>query len=190
MSKSRIELLNADPIIKFIEKIFIEEFDYTDREKGVIKKTRDKTPQGLNLIGGAVIDILEGRKPKDYDFIGGGTLFTDKLLANGFKFECKTKTATTYKKGKTIIQILAISPQHFEYVISQAAFKLKAKKLEIDEISFKNKTLIPVSFDSMSQVKAALVRIPHWQNKGYSIHDKTYLSLLNAVLNVKSQRGS
>jgi len=135
--------------------------------------------QRVLLIGGAVVDILEGREPKDYDFIGGAD--HSKLTDEGFKFLGETKTANTYVKDGFILQFLKTSPQEFDFKIGQATYDILKDKLEIDQTSFENKMLIPLSFDSSARVLNSLQRVPHWNRKGYTLPDSTYLSLLNVV---------
>jgi hypothetical protein len=48
----------------------------------------------IALVGGAVVDILEGRKPKDYECVG--TMYEYML---GLVLSHESKTAKTFKKG-------------------------------------------------------------------------------------------
>lgn len=137
--------------------------------------------QNIKLIGGAVVDILEDRTPKDYDFIEVGTSAIKKFEEAGFEYQFETKSATTYKKDNITIQFINTPKEKFDFKISQATFDFKNKVLSICETSFNNKTLIPVDFESKRNAFNSLRRIPHWKNKGYSINDMTYLSLLNVV---------
>ena len=137
----------------------------------------------VTLVGGAVIDIIEGRKPKDYDFININPSIIKKFIENGFVFQYVTKSAQTFKKGKIIIQFLNADIGSFDFKISQSCYEITKKILTIDEFSFDNKTLIPVNFDNAI---SALMRIPHWKRKGYTINDLTYLSLLNSLIKAKS----
>jgi len=139
-----------------------------------ILKTKYYYPK---LVGGAIVDILEGKKPKDYDFIG---LNKKDILNNGFEFKFATKTAETYQKDDIIVQILTTSIESFDYKISQTAYAFHSKELEIDCHSFINKDLAPVCFEP-KQALNSLRRLPHWKNKGYSINDNTYHSLLNSA---------
>lgn len=162
MTKEQEELFKADPFIKMVMEI---------REE----------VSSICLTGGAVIDILEGRKPKDYDCVG--TLYENKL---GLEYSHETKSAKTFKKGDLIIQLLKTDKTDFDFKISQARLVINYKKeltLEIDENSFKNKMLIPCEKAWVEKKNAlnSLRRIPHWRNKGYKINDTTYLSLLGIV---------
>lgn len=137
--------------------------------------------QNLQLVGGAVIDILEDRKPKDFDFIKWSENNISTFVEAGFEYQYETKSAKTYKKGDITIQFINTPLENFDFKISQAYYDFKAKTLTIDEISFDNKILIPVCFENKRNAFNSLRRIPHWKNKGYKINDMTYLSLLNVV---------
>ena len=137
----------------------------------------------IKLVGGAVVDILEGRKVKDYDFLKFSSHDAKKL---GFKYSHDSKTATTYLKDGLVIQALKTDSNDFDFKISQSQLSFNYKKnlsLNIDEISFDNKLLIPVNKSWLEKKNAlnSLRRIVHWKNKGYTINDVTYLSLLSIV---------
>lgn len=138
------------------------------------------------LVGGAVIDIIEGRKPKDYDFLN----IQRGLGSINFKFVCDTATATTYERDGIMIQLLKGNTDKFDFKIAQARISMDyvsygkyEPNLTIDRDSYLNKTLIPVSYDPDSALNA-LMRIPHWRKKGFEINDKTYHSLIRAVAGV------
>ncbi len=164
MTQEQKELFEKDPLVKLI--------------------LETEGMGSVELIGGAVIDILEGRKPKDYDFKPGYTPTTEKLE---LEYLYETKTAKTFKtKDGLTIQFLKTNSQDFDFTISQSKIRIDYKKqmtLEIDHISFDNKILIPTEFAWKEKSKAinSLKRIPHWRKKGYIIADETYLSLLNVV---------
>lgn len=139
------------------------------------------------LVGGAVIDIIEGRKPKDYDFLNH-----IELNRIGFKFICDTATAQTFERDRVIVQILKNNTDNFDFKIAQAcitlnkpsfSFEKRGTTLTIDRDSYLNKTLIPVSYEP-DRALNALMRIPHWRKKGFDINDKTYHSLIRAVAGV------
>ena len=145
----------------------------------------------IELVGGAVVDILEGRKVKDYDFLNFSSHDAKKL---GFKYSHDSKTATTYindesanlLKGNFTIQALKTDSNDFDFKISQSQLYFNYQKnlsLIIDEISFDNKLLIPANKSWLEKKNAlnSLRRIVHWKNKGYTINDITYLSLLSIV---------
>lgn len=139
------------------------------------------------LVGGAVIDIFDGRKPKDYDF----THISFGVLASlNFKYSYETATATTYERESDglIIQRLKTSAATFDFKISRAkisgedSFRYQTK-IDIDADSYLNKLLIPQSYEPQAALNS-LMRIPHWRKKGYEIHDMTYYSLLKAVASI------
>lgn len=137
----------------------------------------------IKLVGGAVVDILEGRKPKDYDFFSLTLTEATKL---GFKYSHDSKTATTYLKDDLVIQVLKTGIEDFDFKISQSQLSFNYQKklsLNIDEISFDNKVLIPANKSWLEKKNAlnSLRRILHWRSKGYTINDVTYLSLLSVV---------
>jgi hypothetical protein len=137
----------------------------------------------ISIIGGAVIDILEGREVKDYDLIGFSPSQVEKL---GLTYSHETKTATTYIKDSLIIQALKTQKEDFDFKISQATLTVDYRKtisLNIDDSSFKNKMLIPCDrcWTEKKNALNSLQRIPHWRKKGYIINDITYLSLLGVA---------
>ena len=143
-------------------------------------------PKPRLLVGGAIIDILEDRKPKDYDILNQSASM-QTLIKEGFRFVRKTNTATTYKfnteKSKdNVLQVLhAIDSSEFDFTISQTSLSLvKNPVLTIDETAFNEKILIPVGFDKDLAINS-LKRIPHWKNKGYQLDDISYLSLLGCI---------
>ena len=125
MTTEQEDLFKADPLIK------------------VILET-----EGINatkLVGGAVIDILSKRVPKDYDFEVNYFPKVDKL---NLEYQYETKTAKTFKKGDFILQQLKTSKDNFDFKISQATLTIACNKklsLSIDKDSFDNKTLIPTA---------------------------------------------
>jgi len=135
----------------------------------------------LVLIGGAVIDILEDRVPKDFDFMIPDKKVIQKLEEVGFVYQYETKSSLTYKRENIIIQFISTPLENFDFKISQANYLIKSMELEICEISFKNKILIPVDFESKRNAFNSLRRIPHWMKKGYKMREMTYLSLLNVA---------
>lgn len=136
----------------------------------------------LDLVGGAVIDLLEGRKPKDYDIITGGGKFESILGELGYYWKYETKTSSTYVKDNVTIQILKTQLKDFDFKISQSKFSLTGKNdLTVDKVSFEKKVLIPISFGDKTKAINSLKRKIHWEKKGYSMPDETYLSLCNVL---------
>ena len=141
----------------------------------------------LDLVGGAVVDLLEGRKPKDYDIIGGGDRFKAILEELGYMWKYETKTSSTYVKNNITIQILKTKLVDFDFKISQSKFSFTGKnELTVDKISFEKKVIIPTSFEDKGKVINSLKRKLHWEKKGYTMPDETYLSLCNVLYNTQS----
>ena len=171
-----LKILHSNKIIQeLIEKFKTEPTKYSWQAAA--------TPR---LVGGSVVDILEGRIPKDYDI--KTNLPTDEIIKKGFKFIRETATATTFEweDGNGIIQTLQTLRNDiydFDYKISQSSFNIAkgSEVLTVDEVSFNNKTLIPLDFINKNLVLDSLKRIPHWKKKGYTMDDLTYLSLLRAL---------
>jgi hypothetical protein len=130
-----------------------------------------------------VVDIIEGSIPKDYDL---SYISQECIVKLGLVYSHETKTAKTFKKGDITIQLLKTVKEDFDFKISQTTLGVNYKKemnLTIDKISFENKILIPTdkAWTEKRNALNSLRRIIHWKNKGYSINDMTYLSLLNVV---------
>jgi hypothetical protein len=131
------------------------------------------------LCGGAVVDILEGRQPKDYDVL---YLYSDAINKLDLKYQYDTKTATTYRVGFTIVQALKRSKDDFDFRISQSTLQIDTNgklKLSLHADSFDNKILIPIelAWNNIGLARNSISRIKHWEKKGYYIHEKTYKSL-------------
>lgn len=149
----------------------------------VVKLIIDSGLSSIRLVGGAVLDILSGKIPKDYDFLG---TTEEQVFKLGFKYSHDTKTATTYIKDNLILQRLKTDINDFDFKISQTnLFWDYSKKMQliIDETSFENKVLIPCDrcWTEKKNALNSLRRLPHWREKGYKINDVTYLSLLSIV---------
>lgn len=158
--------ISEHPVVKQLAEVFINRSD-------------------VHLIGGAVLDIMEDREIKDFDLLGWGGNTAEILVKNGFTFVSDTKTAVTFEKEDVILQLLKITKEEFDFTISQTRFNFRSKILNVDEVSFDSKILIPVSYERRGQVMATLKRIPHYLKKGYRIPEVTYLSLLNTMSKVE-----
>lgn len=170
--------MNIDKLQKTIEK-----HPVVIMLKEVLK---DCTFGHIALTGGAIIDIIDGRKPKDYDIVVGEHK-ADVFKKAGFKFHHDSSTAITLKRGSVVVQLLKNNITHFCFKIEQARYVFVENKLYMDEDSFDNRLLIPVSYDER-KAKNALFRIPLWRRKGFEIPDITYLSLLNVATKIKNAK--
>ena len=142
------------------------------------------------LTGGSVIDIADGRKPKDYDFLDISSYFLEECELLNY-----TSTSTTYKFQDNIIQLLNTEPETFGFSISRNQITVSPERyrgnmLEIDiprllkEVEFTSRILRP----NFNNPINALMRIPHWQKKGYRVIDESYLSLLNCAFNINNKK--
>lgn len=146
-----------------------------------VKVIKDITTFSSVLTGGAVLDLIEGKEPKDFDLLYGDRA---KFITAGFTFAGETKTATTLIKDDIIVQLLKTNPENFDYTISQSKYDFRTEKLtEFDELSFESKVLIPtrVAFENKENALNSLQRLPHWQRKGFRLPDTTYQSLLGVI---------
>lgn len=164
-------------IDKFKKDNFVQEIS-----QGINQSLNTNDFDEVYLVGGAVIDILEGRVPKDYDLIDYGNI-QPLLNRLGYVYKYETTTAITFEKNGVVVQILKTSIDAFDYTISQAKLKLDDLELEIDKDAFKNKILIPVpyAFENKYGALASLHRMVHWKKKGYTLPDETYSSLLGVA---------
>lgn len=135
----------------------------------------------LLLAGGAVVDILEGREPKDFDFINWRESDLIRFRKAGFKHTYTSKSSITMEKDDVVVQFISFELKQFGFKIEQSTFDIVKGELKIDEDSFTNKVLIPVNFDEFENLRSAAFRIPHWVGKGYNIPDITYLSLMSCT---------
>lgn len=171
--KEKEEIILKDPVVQFIKKQW-EEAKYCD---------------SLFLTGGAVIDLLEGRKPKDYDFVISGydvDNIVKKGVELGLTFEYTSATAVTFSWGGYDIQVLRKPVEEFPLTIEQSKFSIKNGNFQIfDAVSFNTKKLIPndtIIFTRKEITrKNFLNRISKWESKGYSIHPITKRSYLKCT---------
>ena len=135
----------------------------------------------IQLAGGAVVDILEGRKPKDYDLVNAiqQPVFTAFRNA-GFEFVSDSRTAITYKRNNLVVQFLKVGYTQFEYTISQSRYSFDKNELTLDEDAWNNKVLIPTIY-TRYMAENCLSRVPHWEKKGYKLPEITYLSLIKVL---------
>lgn len=141
------------------------------------------------LVGGAVVDIIDGREPKDYDIIvyGNQKSYISALEKCGYRLLMDSSTAITYFFGDIVVQLLKTNLNRFDFTVSQSTFNLESLEAEIQEHEIKNKLLIPVNLDDKKCILSSLSRIPHWRKKGYDIKEQTYYTLLNKLIDSKTQ---
>lgn len=156
------------------------------------------------LTGGAVVDILENRVPKDYDFKYNS--FLKLKLDEVATFKYISNTAITYDLKGYTIQLLRRKPEDFAFTIEQGEYEIISKNLKhFDEQSFKTKKLVPTTLSNKfpkgffergrevnekTSATESLMRLPHWKKKGYEIDDLTYYTLIKLVSNYKGDVNS
>jgi hypothetical protein len=147
----------------------------------------------FKLVGGAVLDLWEGRKPKDYDFLKLNlNKLPDAVLVDS------SKTADTYMVNDIKIQVLRTSIKDFDFTVSRNCIEdynltylryshIDSFSTKLHECSsYKNKILVPASYSRKGAINA-LLRWPHWRDKGFRLTDNTYRSLLFAASGSKDQ---
>lgn len=133
------------------------------------------------LVGGAVVDIVQGRTPKDYDIIDAGKSFRAELINQGFKYKWETKTAVTFTKEGIVVQLLKTKMEDFDFTVSQSYVCLRKGYYSLREFEIENKLLIPLDYEDRTKILNTLSRIPHWMKKGFRMKEVTYYSLLNGL---------
>ena len=142
------------------------------------------TDNYLKLTGGAIIDIMDGRKPKDYDFIGTSDNHQQMFVDAGYKLYSDTRTAITYKNDGITVQFLKTQVKDFDYTLSQGEFNIKLAKLyNFDWISYDSRVLRCSDLANEKIVYDALMRLPHWYSKGFRVSNVSYKSMLRFVKN-------
>jgi hypothetical protein len=136
------------------------------------------------LTGGAVVDILRGVIPKDYDFIH--TTALENLMRKNLKFKLlyTSRSAITFLYNDTPIQLLYKSTESFAYTMEKGEYNLGIETLEnFDEQSFVNRVLVPtkLAFTSRGTARVGLKRLLHWQYKGWTLQNITFQSLCDVA---------
>lgn len=143
----------------------------------------------VTLVGGAVVDILDGREPKDYDICildsnirqyGYREILKRLRDTDDFSLIYTSATAYTFNFKGYKVQILKTNPSDFMFEIEKSSFGLKSGKFQyFDIVGFESKMLIPN--DELSKIKehsfiVMKKRLKRWSQKGYKIHRITYKS--------------
>lgn len=166
----------------------IKQYESKLLKDAFVRHLIDNKHVGTVICGGAVVDILDGRKPKDYDL-----LYAPSELRDELKVMYTSSTADTYRHDMGIVQILRTNPENFDFTLSKSKITIKMlpekidgntvymvkAELSMDVESYESRILIPVSYTVTKQVFSSLYRIPHWRKKGFYVPDTTYLSLLS-----------
>lgn len=139
----------------------------------------------FSLIGGAIISAMDGTVPKDYDLLWSKTTNSHDFVymsSKGFNLICETSNAYTYEKNGLIFQFIKSNVNTFDYSISQITFnKGNTHSLSGDLYNLKNRKLIPVYTDKIENKFNQLLRLPHYQAKGFTIHPDTFRSLVESI---------
>ena len=141
------------------------------------------------LTGGAIFDIIDGRKPKDYDFIVECCSGLYKTLSKKqeFKVLYTSNTSITYLfDGKHIVQFLRADIADFPFENDKVLFNMKGE-FDIDRSSLflyniLNQRIIIVNHERVSNIgisrKLFKARVNKWKRKGFYIHPISYKSYL------------
>lgn len=159
-------------------------------------------PMQVKLVGGAVLDILNGDRPKDYDLMMIGNLpmeeVVQRLVLKGAEFIMESKFAYTFSisdpafngiaSKKLSIQIIKrTSILEFPFRIQGCSFNLKTGKLYIDR-DYYLKLLTPNNFTCKTKALEQLAITPKYISKGYTIKNCVWESVVSVATgsNVKS----
>lgn len=173
--KEKEEIILKDPVVAFITS----------------KWKEAKHCNSLFLTGGAVIDLLEGRKPKDYDFYLTSVLDFNRIIKGGVElglnFNYTSATAVSFTWEGNDIQVLRKDPSEFPFTIEMSKFSIRESIFEFfDNVSFSSKILIPndgLLFNNTDVTRTNFLnRISKWESKGYKIHPITKKSYLKCTI--------
>ena len=144
----------------------------------------DSAKPTIKLTGGAVVDILRGVTPKDYDFIHNTVV--EKVMRDNKNFTLlyTSKATVTFQFNGRIIQLLYKDTDSFPYTLEQGTFNLTNLTLSnFDEQSFTHFVLVPTqrAFAERKIARIGVKRVLHWQRKGWGIQDITFNSLCNTA---------
>lgn len=139
----------------------------------------------FKLIGGAIVSAMDGTVPKDYDLMYRSTDKCDNfsyMSGKGFNLICVTSNAYTYEKEGLTFQFIKTDINSFDYTISQCYY-YSGREIELkgDFYNLKNKNLIPVHTKKLEEKFNQLLRLPHYQAKGFKIHPNTFRSLVESI---------
>lgn len=151
---------------------------------------KNKWCNTVRLTGGAVVDILEGRVPRDYDLFLNSSHMSDKEILKKVEFIPHLKltslstTAISFTYKGLLVQILRKQPEKYFFTIEQSNYDIKNSRIEsFCYMSYRQKRLIPnelIFNEGAVNKKAYKFRIKRWAEKGYSIDKLTkrsYMSL-------------
>lgn len=154
--------------------------------------------KGIILAGGAITSIFMRKEINDYDFFcKNQTSFDsicDELLKNGFGVIFVSNKAITFTKEKIKIQIMHYSffenceevYKHFDFSACMGGFDF-----DVDDFVLDDKFLLSLASRNTSiniNTKYPIItmlRVPKYEEKGFTIHKSKKLALMLKVLDMK-----
>ncbi|HLS54066.1 MAG TPA: hypothetical protein VK031_08845 [Tissierellaceae bacterium] len=156
--------------------------------RDLIEVAKKHNTRSAYLTGGAVVDILDGREPKDYDISWIACQNIHETLGKHkyFKLIYSSRTSTTYLfKEKYKVQILKTHERDFPFMNDRILFNLRGE-LEIRDnpylLSILKERIIVVNDEMFERGgisrKLFKARVKKWESKGYKMHPITYKSYI------------
>jgi hypothetical protein len=168
-TKEATEILTNNEDIKFLFDFF------TDFKKS-----------SVFLTGGAIVDILNNKYPKDFDIYTPNDIpvsIVNYIYSKGGTFICDSKYSSTFRvKGNRVIQVLKIQgTDRFDFTINQSRIRIDttitAKTLlDFDELSFNTKIAIPTTASYVEGIHKSRVKLVI--RKGFEIPKTTMRDLI------------
>lgn len=142
--------------------------------------------KSIFLTGGAVVDIIDGREPKDYDITYTCChAIVERVSDNkNFRLLYTSRTSITFLfKGKHKVQLLRRKMDEFPFENDKILFRMDGiitgGTMFAKDIL--DNRLIVVNDDRMNygiSRKLFKARVKKWESKGYNIHPISYKSYL------------
>lgn len=138
------------------------------------------------LVGGAVVDIIDGRTPKDYDIIVDDSeinILNKLSLKPDFEFLYNSPSSTTFLfKKKYEVQFIKSKSEDFYFLNERNSFILKDKRFGALFTSLIETKMLAVNSEAMLNQRFTAsqfgIRVRHWERKGYKISDVSYDSAI------------
>lgn len=162
----------------------LEKYEKILSEDLFLKTIKEENLSNLTLTGGAVVDILSERTPKDYDFIHSNVIEDEMNKSDKFKLLYTSITAITYEFLGKKVQLLYKNPVDYPYTIEQSKYNIDTGQLDFfASDSFEQKLLVPNKevYKSRAIARNVIKRLLHWQGKGYNIHPITFASVVKSA---------
>lgn len=147
---------------------------------------KEKESKRVFLTGGAVVDIIDGREPKDYDILYHccNTIIERVSKNDKFRLLYTSRTSITFLfKGKYKVQLLRSKQDEFPFENDKILFRMDGiitggTMFAKDILDHR---LIIVNDDRMNygiSRKLFKARVKKWESKGYKMHPITYKSYI------------